>query len=102
MNGFKLDHWWVGLVAAGIAVMAAAKLAPDPKAFVAIGLGLLLFGIGEWMNHPQKSDIVMGMGGRWQVTGHPRSPSLGGNVFSLMGLLLLGGGVGRVAISLFQ
>lgn len=102
MGGIKLDHWWLGLIIAGGAVLGAASLAPEPKAAFAIGLGLLLFGIGEWMNHPVQSRIEGGMGRLWQLTGHPRSPTFGGNVFSLIGLLLLAAGVVRVAITLFQ
>lgn len=102
MGSVKLEHWWIGLVVAGGAVMGAAKLAPDPTAAFALGLGLLLFGIGEWMNHPVQSGITDGMGQVWKVTGHPRRASLGGSAFSLCGLLLLGGGVVRVAIALFQ
>lgn len=102
MGSVKLEHWWIGLVVAGGAVLGVAKLAPDPKAAFALGLGLLLFGIGEWMNHPVQTRIEGGMGRLWQLSGHPRSPTLGGTAFSLCGLLLLGGGVVRVAIALFQ
>ncbi|MGE7196912.1 hypothetical protein [Brevundimonas naejangsanensis] len=101
MSGVRIEHWWVGLVVAGVAVFSAGGVAKE-HSLVAVGLGLLLFGIGEWMNHPRQEHIAHGMGGRWKVWGHPRRPTFMGNAFSVVGCLLLLAGAVRVAISLFQ
>lgn len=102
MGGVKLEHWWIGLVVAGIAVLGAGSIAPDTKVTSAVGLGLLFLGIGEWMNHPSQTRIEGGYGRLWQLTGHPRSPTFLGNAFSLFGIVLLAGGAFRVGIALFQ
>jgi len=102
MGGIKLEHWWIGMVVAGIAVLGSGAIAPDPRVTSAIGLGLLFLGIGEWMNHPSQTHIEPGFGGMWQFTGHPRQPTLVGNAFSFVGIVLLAGGAIRVGIALFQ
>lgn len=102
MGGIKLEHWWIGLVMAGIAVMSSAAIAHDPKATLAIGLGLLLFGSGEWMNHRAQTHIQGGLGRIWQFTGQARIPTFVGSIFSLVGIVLLAGGTLRVGVALFQ
>lgn len=101
MGSVKIEHWWIGMLVAGVAVFSAGGIAKD-RTLVAVGLGLLMFGIGEWMNHPRKERIEFGAGGTWKFSGYPRHATFVGSVFSFLGCLLLGAGVVRVAISLFQ
>lgn len=101
MGSVKIEHWWVGMVVAGVAIFGAGGIAKD-RTVVAVGLGLLLLGIGEWMNHPRVERIEFGMGTTWKLSGFPRRASFVGTIFSFLGCILLGAGVVRVAIALFQ
>jgi hypothetical protein len=62
MDGLKkmdLDHWWKLVGAAG----GLIAIASTPVQFVPgllIGLGLLLFGVGEWANHPLQTKVGTG------------------------------------------
>lgn len=59
----------------------AANLFPA----IQVGFGLILFGIGETINHPFRQGF--GFGGT--ITGYPRSNSLLGLAFDAMGIVFL-------------
>jgi hypothetical protein len=48
---WDLEHWWK-LVAAAGALLAIASAPARFGPGVLVGLGLLLFGVAEWINHP--------------------------------------------------
>jgi len=57
LDRFKPDHWWNLVAVAGGLIAVGAVPAQFVAAFL-IGLGLLSFGIGEWINHPQRTEIA--------------------------------------------
>jgi hypothetical protein len=72
LDAFKLDHWWHVVAMAGGLIAVAAVPGQFAAAFL-IGLGLLFFGAGEWVNHPRQTQVkgakVVGI---YKVTGNPR------------------------------
>lgn len=91
---FDDRHWWilVGIAGALIAVASApVKFVPG---FI-IGLGLLTFGVGQWIDHPIRTDFRPG----FQITGYPWRPSVFGVVLSLGGVVLFGFGLYRLLAS---
>jgi hypothetical protein len=56
LDSFKPDHWWNIVAAAGAVIAVAAVPAQFTAAFL-IGLGLLLFGAGEWVNRPRQTQV---------------------------------------------
>jgi hypothetical protein len=75
MKEFDLQHWW-NLVAAGGAIIAVIFFVAHGFLF---GLGLLLFGIGERINHPARSKLPHGDSGGSSSTSitesYPREPT---------------------------
>jgi hypothetical protein len=96
LDAFKLDHWWhVVAIAGGLIAVAAV-----PVQFVAaflIGLGLLFFGAGEWVNHPRQTQVkgakVVGI---YKVTGNPWKPKVHGILMDALGIGLFGLGIFRL------
>jgi hypothetical protein len=85
---FDDRHWWilVGIAGALIAVASApVKFVPG---FI-IGLALLSFGVGQWIDHPLKT----GIGPGFKITGYPWRPSILGVALSLGGIVLFGLGL---------
>jgi hypothetical protein len=91
---FDDRHWWilVGIAGALIAVASApVKFVPG---FI-IGLALLLFGVGQWIDHP----LLKGIGPGFTTTRYPWQPSVFGVVLSLGGIVLFGFGLYRLLAS---
>jgi len=96
MDQFKLDHWWnVVAVAGGLIAVAAV-----PVQFVAaflIGLGLLLFGAGEWVNHPRRTEVkgavVVDL---YKPTGDPWRFNVLGILLDILGVTLFAFGAFRL------
>jgi hypothetical protein len=57
LKKFDLDHWWNLLAAVGVIIALAFLVAQLTHGFL-FGLGLLLLGTGERINHPRRSEIV--------------------------------------------
>src|SRR5271170_7970369 len=57
---FKADRWWNVVAGAG-GLIAVAALWQQFIAAFPIGLGLLSFGVGEWINHPPRTEIARSM-----------------------------------------
>ena len=93
LDKLALDHWYKVLMAGGFAVflLAGAGLlhALPVKPTLLISLGVFFFGLGEWRNHPLQQRVGIG----FKITGHPRSASLGGVIFDVIGLALIATGV---------
>lgn len=91
----KIEHWYHLLIVLGAAGALAAmtvelKGVANAHALV-MSLGILCIGIGEWINHPFQTVLVLPnadlpRGGK--LTGHPRKNSILGVAFVLTGLAL--------------
>ena len=93
LDKLALDYWYKVLMVAGFAVFLLAGAgylhALPTKPTLLISLGVFLFGLGEWCNHPLQEQLGIG----YKITGHPRNASFSGLVFDLIGLALIGAGI---------
>jgi hypothetical protein len=98
LDAFKLDHWWHFVAIAGGLIAVAAVPGQFAAAFL-IGLGLLFFGAGEWVNHPRQTQVkgakVVGI---YKVTGNPWKPKVHGLLMDALGIGLLGLGIFRLLV----
>jgi hypothetical protein len=100
LDRFKPDHWWNVVAVAGGLIAVAAVWQQFIASFL-IGLALLLFGAGEWVNHPRQtrgngSSNVVGI---YKVTGNPRKPKVHGILMDVLGIGLFGLGLFRLLVS---
>ncbi|MEY9110425.1 hypothetical protein ABH999_006621 [Bradyrhizobium yuanmingense] len=94
LSKISLDEWWKVVATAGGAIAVAAVAAKFTPA-VLLGVGLLLFGVGEWFNHPLQTKVGIG----FKITGHPWRPRLFGIVMDVVGLALAFLGLYRLIVS---
>jgi hypothetical protein len=96
LKDFNLKHWWTLLAAAG-GIIAAASIVPKSTLGFLVGLSLLFFGIGEWMNRPRKlkKETVEGLQGFRVVDSYPWQ-------FSWLGVIFEAIGIGPFATSLYM
>jgi hypothetical protein len=89
LKKFDLKHWW-NLVAAAGAVIAAAFFAAQLTHGFLLGLGLLLFGAGERVNHPRRNEIARGeiVGSSITTESNPWKPNLTGLSLDAFGIVL--------------
>jgi hypothetical protein len=87
---FDLKHWWNLLAAAGAIIAAAFFMAQLTHGFL-LGLGILLFGAGERINHQQPSEIVRDEIVDSSITNksNPREPNLFGLTLDALGIVLI-------------
>lgn len=92
----KVEHWCHLLVALG-ATGVVASLTVDVKGIanahaLLLSLGAMFIGLGEWINHPIQTKLMLhtiyAQNGEI-ITGHPRNPSNLGNLFDVLGFVLL-------------
>jgi hypothetical protein len=88
LDRFKPDHWWNVVAFAGGLIAVAAVPSQFVAAFL-IGLGLLFFGAGEWVNHPRQTQVkgakVVGL---YRVTSNPWKPKVHGILMDGLGISL--------------
>jgi|SRR5450631_4500082 hypothetical protein len=98
LDRFKPDHWWNVMAVAGGLIAVAAVSQQFVAAFL-IGLGLLLFGAGEWVNHPRQTQVkgakVVGIS---KVTGNPWKPKVHGILLNVLGIGLFWLGMFRLLV----
>jgi hypothetical protein len=98
----KPAHWW-NLVAVGGGLIAAAAVPVQFVAAFLIGLGLLSFGVGEWVNHAQQTETARSkiVSIHTRTRGNPWRPKVHGILLDALGVGLLGLGILRLfAVSL--
>ena len=95
LSKLALDYWYqvlmvvcvVVFLLAGAGLLKAFPVAPT----AAISAGGFFIGLGEWINHPLQTAIMRATayqpGG--VLTGHPRSNSIIGVAFVLLGVALV-------------
>jgi hypothetical protein len=90
----RTNHWWNDLAIAG-GLIAAAGILLNYVAGIPMGLGLLLFGVGEWLNHPRPPPQVRGavVVGLHRGTGNPWKPRAHGILLDVVGIGLFGVGI---------
>jgi hypothetical protein len=93
MKEFDLQHWW-NLVAAAGAIIAVIFFVAQLNHGFLLGLGLLLFGIGERINHPMQSKFPRGESvGSSSISiaeSRPREPTGFGISLDTFGIVLIG------------
>ncbi len=80
---FGSDHWYKGIVASGVA-LALPAISFHERDFALFAVGMVLFGLGEWINHPHRIDIYPEAGAELHKRSRLNSP-VG------LGLAVLGG-----------
>ena len=83
LKRFDLDQWWKLLAIAGALIVIVSI----PSLFgpgVLVGIGLMLFGVGEWANHPSQADIL---------PSSPWIPNTFGLTLDALGIGLFGFGI---------
>ncbi len=102
LSNLVLDSWYKVLMVVGMFVFlltAAGVLSVLPAVpSLLISLGIFLFGLGEWVNHPLQTGLLSATAFHPAgiVTSYPRRFSVAGCIFDLIGLGLLGAGVYRL------
>ena len=95
LKGLALDAWYMVAIAVGAVVLVLALTVPlqFPNGPVALmGLGALLWGVGEWRNHPRQQFVMQVMNRVAHGHHFPRINTLLGNTLAGLGLLAMGGG----------
>lgn len=98
MEGLKtlvLDYWYKLVIWISVAVLVLALTVPlqvPNRVVLLISLGSLLFGLGQWINHPLQERIGMG----YKITGYPRKACISGVLTEIAGVCLVGVGVWKL------
>lgn len=94
----KYTAWYTALMAAGAAIVVPAITVGNESIFL-IGLGMILAGIGEFINHPYRVAILSSFGEPvLRVHGRSRKQRRTGLVLDLIGGCLAGCGLLRVIL----
>lgn len=89
LGNLKIDNWYKALLVIGSCVFLVS-LSTEVKGIEnsvvqLISLGCILFGLGEWINHPYQEIIVPG----GKISGYPRKNKVGGIVFDIIGIIFV-------------
>lgn len=95
-----LNEWYKAVFAAGAALGVPAIAAGNNVALLC-AIGLLIFGIGEFMNHPSRSRLVYNEYGGITgiVIGRSREPVAIGVIIDVLGIGLLLYGIIRLLLA---
>lgn len=93
-KNFDDRHWWVLVGIAGALIATASAPVKFVPGFI-IGLALLLFGVGQWIDHP----LLASIGPGFKTTKYPWKPSVFGAAISLGGIVLFCFGIYRLLAS---
>lgn len=91
------DEWYKAVLAAGV-VLAGAAVAVGHDSLLICGLGLIFWGIGEFINHPYQEQIVPGPPGTayLKIAGRSRKQSVFGLLIDAAGAALILFGVWKM------
>lgn len=103
-TGLQFDHWYkfvAALGAAGVGAATTVEMHGIANLHAPLfSLGVLCFGLGEWINHPFQTILIAPNptspgGGR--LSGHPRGNRPTGVILVLTGLALMATAVYKIA-----
>jgi len=96
LSDFKLlDEWYKAVIAAG-AVLAVPAITVQNGPALTFATGLLLFGIGEFINHPFRTTLVRDGLTTGVISGRKRSSKPFGLALDVVGLGLCIWGLARI------
>lgn len=87
LESVNFKYWWVGATIGGIVISIAAITAKENN-YLLLGIGIFLFGLGEWINHPICSTIQPYMNGILTNKGPVRMNKIFGVLLSFLGIVL--------------
>jgi len=95
LKNFLIDKWYKAILVIGAVIFGVSltmELQADNKQIQVLGIGLILVGLGEWINHPRQTRITPPNAYLPQgiVTGHPWRPKFLGVVLDLLGIAAVG------------
>lgn len=100
MQGLVIDTWYKAMMVSSIPVGVLSGILKD-RSLVAVALGLLLFGLGQWRNHRKETSFFdTGGNGVVQQTQDVRRITALGLVLEVLGCGLALAGIARLLISL--
>lgn len=106
LSGLKIDYWYKALIAIGaflFVLSLSIKLEAVSNGHMALlSSGLVLFGMGEWINHPLQTRIIppsLDYPGWLKGHGYLRNASTGGLLLDIIGLGLVGYAIFKIATS---
>ncbi len=86
LSTLKIDYWYkmlpvIGTILLIISLTFELKDVSNTMVQV-ISVGVIFFGIGEWINHPLQTGIVSG----YKLTSYNRVNKLSGNLWVILGI----------------
>lgn len=87
VRNLVLDHWYKVVIALASVVLVLSLTLPlqfPNKAVFAMALGALIFGFGQWINHPLQTQLGPGV----KITSYNRKARLSGVLTELGGVVI--------------
>ena len=96
LKSLQITNWYKAVIAISAPILFLA-IAKDKDIVAIISCGTLVFGIGEWINHPKSVEHrpAPALGRFVLITDYPWKPKLLGVVFDLAAVILVGYGLFR-------
>ena len=88
LNGIDFDRWYVVVIVISLVVLLACVVARQPT-YSLIAVGVLLFGIGELIQHPMRQALIP----RGIITNRTRQWSVFGTLWNIAGIAAAARGV---------
>jgi hypothetical protein len=101
LSNLVVDYWYKAIVVVSTCCLLLALTVKtygiDNKTALLLSTGFLFIGIGEWVNHPLQTGLMHHpIHGTGKTTSYNRSPKLTGNLFDILGFLIICIGIKRI------